>query len=73
MMCGMRCTDLDCMGQYVAVQQLMQALLQGRQVAILDMRYAHQSLAEVTEQQLPAGVMQAWGGGSLCLCQLMGG
>lgn len=54
------------MGQYVAVQQVMQALLQGRQVAILDMRYAHQGLAEFTEQQLPAGVMQALGAGPHC-------
>lgn len=59
----MRWTDLDCMGQYVAMQQLMQALLQERQMAELDMRYAHQGLAEVTEQQLTAGVMQALGAG----------
>ena len=50
--------NLECMGQYVAVHQLVQALLQGPQVAKLEVRYAHQDLAKVTEKQLEGGVMQ---------------
>lgn len=46
------------MGQYMAVQQLVQPLLQGRQVAVLEVRYAHQALAKVAEGQLEGGVMQ---------------
>ena len=46
------------MGQYMAVQQLVQPLLQGRQVAVLEVRYAHQGLTKVAERQLEGGVMQ---------------
>lgn len=45
-------SDLDCMRQDVAVQQVMQALLQGGQVAVLEVRYAHKRLTEVPEEQL---------------------
>lgn len=42
----------------MAVQQLVQPLLQGRQVAVLEVRYAHQGLAKVTKRQLDSGIMQ---------------
>lgn len=42
----------------MAVQQLVQPLLQGRQVAVLEVRYAHKGLTEVPEGQLEGGIMQ---------------
>lgn len=45
----------------MAVQQLVQPLLQGRQVAVFEVRYAHQGLAKVTKKQLDGWVMQVGG------------